>query len=95
MGKAKKVKPSKGETKLPKVGLADQIEEDKTVKSKNRNKIRIRNDADEEVKFAFYNSELLLKLFSIIAYLLCFLSLCSSWSLLLQKRFYHKPDSNR
>nr|XP_034187076.1 bystin [Osmia lignaria] len=48
MGKAKKVKPSKGETKLPKVGLADQIEEDKTVKSKNRNKIRIRNDADEE-----------------------------------------------
>ena len=48
MGKAKKVKPSKGETKLPKVRLADQIEEDKTVKSKNRNKIRIRNDADEE-----------------------------------------------
>ncbi|XP_029042012.2 bystin [Osmia bicornis bicornis] len=48
MGKAKKVKPSKGETKLPKVGLIDQIEEDKTVKSKNRNKIRIRNDADGE-----------------------------------------------
>lgn len=48
MGKAKKLKVSKGETKLPKVGLANQIEEEKTVKSKNRTKIRVRNDEDEK-----------------------------------------------
>lgn len=47
MGKAKKVKVS-GEKRPPKVGLADQIESDKTVKAKNRQKIRIRNDEDEE-----------------------------------------------
>ncbi|XP_076244398.1 bystin [Calliopsis andreniformis] len=48
MGKAKKVKVSKGETKQQKVPLADQIEDEKTVKSKNRHKIRTRHDEDEE-----------------------------------------------
>ncbi|KAK2580720.1 hypothetical protein KPH14_011348 [Odynerus spinipes] len=48
MGKAKKIKVSAGEKRQPKVGLADQIEGDKTVKAKNRQKIRIRNDDDEE-----------------------------------------------
>ncbi|CAK9813581.1 BYSL [Anthophora plagiata] len=49
MGKAKKVKVSKGETKhQTKVALADQIEEGETVKSKNRNKIRIRKDDDDK-----------------------------------------------
>lgn len=49
MGKAKKIKVSKGEKNAPKVGLADQIEDDKAVKMKNRKKVRIRNDQDEEV----------------------------------------------
>lgn len=48
MGKAKKIKVSKGETKQPKVALADQIEEEKSVKSKNRHKLRIRNDDDDK-----------------------------------------------
>lgn len=51
MGKAKKVKVSKGETKQQKVPLAEQIEDEKTLKSKNRNKIKIRTDEDEEVTF--------------------------------------------
>lgn len=50
MGKAKKIKVSKGEKNAPKVGLADQIEDDKAVKMKNRKKVRIRNDQDEEVR---------------------------------------------
>ncbi|XP_043463652.1 bystin [Leptopilina heterotoma] len=49
MGKAKKIKVSKGEKNVPKVGLADQMEDDKAVKMKNRKKVRIRNDEDEEV----------------------------------------------
>lgn len=53
MGKAKKIKVSKGDKNLPKVGLADQIEEDKTVKTKSRKKVRIRNDGDEEVRMKF------------------------------------------
>ncbi|XP_076289465.1 bystin [Lasioglossum baleicum] len=48
MGKAKKVKVSKGETKHTKLALGDQIEEEKTVKPKNRHKIRSRDDADEK-----------------------------------------------
>ncbi|XP_076762856.1 bystin [Xylocopa sonorina] len=48
MGKAKKIKVSKGESKQPKVGLADQIEREKTVKSKNRHKIRFRRDEDDK-----------------------------------------------
>ncbi|XP_001605626.2 bystin [Nasonia vitripennis] len=48
MGKAKKVKVSKGETSLPKVGLAEQIEEGQFAKPKNRQKLRFRNDDDEE-----------------------------------------------
>ncbi|XP_020296825.1 bystin [Pseudomyrmex gracilis] len=46
MGKAKKTKVSKGETKI---GLAEQIESDKTVKPKNRQKIRFRADEEEYV----------------------------------------------
>ncbi|XP_003700691.1 bystin [Megachile rotundata] len=60
MGKAKKLKVSKGETKPPKVGLANQIEEEKTVKSKNKHKIRIRNDEDEK----FVDSSLTKKILS-------------------------------
>ena len=48
MGKAKRVKVSKGETKQQKVPLAEQIEDEKTLKSKSRNKIKIRTDEDEE-----------------------------------------------
>lgn len=55
MGKAKKLKVSKHEIKQSKVSLLDQIEEERAVKSKNRNKTRIRNDEDEEVTFIFYN----------------------------------------
>ncbi|XP_076636785.1 bystin [Colletes latitarsis] len=60
MGKAKKLKVSKRETKQSKVALLDQIEEEKVVKSKNRNKTRIRNDGDEE----FVDSSLSKKILS-------------------------------
>ncbi|KYN43342.1 Bystin [Trachymyrmex septentrionalis] len=49
MGKAKKVKVSKGDTKEPKIGLADQIEFEKGVKVKNRQKIRRRADEEEYI----------------------------------------------
>ncbi|EGI61325.1 Bystin [Acromyrmex echinatior] len=49
MGKAKKVKVSKGETKEPKIGLAEQIELEKGVKVKNRQKIRRRADEEEYI----------------------------------------------
>lgn len=49
MGKAKRIKVSAGEKRKTKVGLADQIEADKSVTAKNRQKIRNRNDDDEEV----------------------------------------------
>lgn len=58
MGKAKKIKVSKGEAK---VGLADQIEHEKTVKSKNRQKSRLRANEVEEVSrfyFCLYYSKL-------------------------------------
>ncbi|EFN89984.1 bystin [Harpegnathos saltator] len=45
MGKAKKVKVSKGGTKI---SLADEIELEKTIKSKSRQKIRHRTEEDEE-----------------------------------------------
>ncbi|XP_035731899.1 bystin-like [Vespa mandarinia] len=48
MGKAKKIKVSAGEKRKTKVGLADQIEAEKSVTAKNRQKIRHRNDDDEE-----------------------------------------------
>ncbi|KAL6263728.1 hypothetical protein P5V15_003814 [Pogonomyrmex californicus] len=48
MGKAKKIKVSKGEIKEPKIGLAEQIEREKAVKVKNRQKFRRRADDDEE-----------------------------------------------
>lgn len=48
MGKAKKVKVSKGETKHPKIALGDQIEEEKTVKPKNRHKIRSQDESDSK-----------------------------------------------
>ncbi|XP_053987546.1 bystin [Hylaeus volcanicus] len=60
MGKAKKLKVSKGETKQSKVTLLDQIEDEKTVKSRNRNKTRVRNDEDEE----FVDSSLSKKILS-------------------------------
>lgn len=60
MGKAKKVKVSKGETKQPKLALADQIEDDKIAKSKNRHKIRFRSDEDDE----FVHSSLTKKILS-------------------------------
>ncbi|GLV41446.1 by S6 [Carabus blaptoides fortunei] len=44
MGKAKKLKVSQN----PKVALDKQIEESETVKSKNRNKIRFRQDEDDK-----------------------------------------------
>ncbi|XP_031825525.1 bystin [Nomia melanderi] len=59
MGKSKKLKVSKGETKHPKVGLADQIEEEKTAKLKNRNKIRIRNDEDEKFVAPYLTKKIL------------------------------------
>lgn len=49
MGKAKKIKVSKSETKEPKIGLADQIELEKAVKVKNRQKVRRRADEEEYV----------------------------------------------
>lgn len=49
MGKAKKVKVSKGGTKEPKIGLAEQIEFDKTVKPTVRQKVRHRADEEEYV----------------------------------------------
>lgn len=54
MGKAKKIKVSKGETKEPKIGLAEQIEREKAVKFKNRQKVRRRADDEEEVGFRIY-----------------------------------------
>lgn len=53
MGKAKKIKVSKGETKEQKIGLAEQIELEKAVKSKNRQKARRRADDTEEVSTHF------------------------------------------
>ncbi|KAL0115605.1 hypothetical protein PUN28_010842 [Cardiocondyla obscurior] len=50
MGKAKKTKVSKGETKEPKIGLAEQIELEKTVKLKNRQKTRRRAEEEEYVE---------------------------------------------
>lgn len=47
MGKAKKIKPSRRAG--AKVALGDDIESSKYAKSKNRNKIRLRKDEDEEV----------------------------------------------
>lgn len=49
MGKAKKVKISKGD-KPEKVGLGDQIEGETLAKAKNRQKVRFRQDEDEEVR---------------------------------------------
>ncbi|XP_006621279.1 bystin [Apis dorsata] len=48
MGKAKKIKVSKSEIKQPKIALGDQIEEEKNIKSKKRQKIKIRNEDDDE-----------------------------------------------
>ncbi|XP_008555506.1 bystin [Microplitis demolitor] len=48
MGKAKKVRVSKGDNIPKKVPLADQIEGDGIVKSKQRNKLRYRASDDEE-----------------------------------------------
>lgn len=48
MGKAKKLKVSQ---QGPKMALDKQIEESETVKAKNRNKIRFRQDEDDKVIF--------------------------------------------
>lgn len=53
MGKAKKIKVSKSETKEAKINLADQIELEKAVKVKNRQKVRRRAD-EEEVSLRIY-----------------------------------------
>lgn len=53
MGKAKKIKISQRDAQTSKVGLAEQIEGEKVVKSKNRNKTRNRKDEDEEVSEYF------------------------------------------
>lgn len=53
MGKAKKVKVSKGE---PKISLIDQIEQEKTVKPKNRQKVRYHAEEREEVSFHIFRS---------------------------------------
>lgn len=50
MGKAKKIKVSKGESRPGKIGLAEQIEGEKVVKAKLQKKVRHRNDDDEEVR---------------------------------------------
>ncbi|XP_015126766.1 bystin [Diachasma alloeum] len=47
MGKAKKIKVTKGD-RSEKIPLGDQIEGEKSVKMKNRQKIRFRRDEDEE-----------------------------------------------
>lgn len=52
MGKAKKIKVSQ-ESRPMKIGLAEQIEEGRLAKSKDRKKIRLRNDEDEEVRNDF------------------------------------------
>ena len=46
MGKAKRLKPSQMGTKVP---LDQDIEDTKFAKSKNRNKIRLRQDEEEQV----------------------------------------------
>ncbi|XP_058803559.1 bystin [Phymastichus coffea] len=48
MGKTKKVKLSKVERSLSKIGLAEQMEEDKMVKMKNRNKSRYQKEENED-----------------------------------------------
>ncbi|KAK0179739.1 hypothetical protein PV327_005461 [Microctonus hyperodae] len=48
MGKAKKIKVSKGQSRPEKVGLAEQIEGEKVVKPKLQKKVRLRDDDDEE-----------------------------------------------
>jgi len=54
MGKAKKIKVSKGGTKEPKISLTEQIEIDKAVKPTVRQKIRHRANDEEEVSFHIY-----------------------------------------
>lgn len=58
MGKSKKIvrksKVSKGRTEEQRVGLADQIELEKAVKLKNRQKVRRRADDEEEVSLRIY-----------------------------------------
>ena len=46
MGKAKRLKPSQMGTKVP---LDQDIEDTKFAKAKNRNKIRLRQDEEEQV----------------------------------------------
>lgn len=50
MGKAKKMKPSQKQAKVP---LDKEIEDAKFAKSKNRIKVRTRKDEDEQVKENF------------------------------------------
>lgn len=53
MGKAKKLKVSRGDKMAPKVGLADAIEQEGIARMKDSKKIRFRNDAEEEVRLFF------------------------------------------
>lgn len=59
MGKAKKVKASKGETNQPKLGLAEQIELEKAVRPKSRQKLRLRADEEEEVCIVLFEHVIL------------------------------------
>lgn len=65
MGKAKKIKVSKSEIKQPKIALGDQIEEEKNIKSKKRQKIKIRNEDDDKVKFIIFLFHKIFKNFNV------------------------------
>lgn len=56
MGKTKKLKPSQITKKVP---LEQDIEDAKFAKSKNRNKVRLRKDDDEQVR-SIYSHKLLI-----------------------------------
>ncbi|KAI4484931.1 hypothetical protein M0802_012939 [Mischocyttarus mexicanus] len=60
MGKARKIKVSAGEKKS-KVGLAEQIQGEKIVVAKNRQKIRNRNEDDEEYVDSTLTKKILLQ----------------------------------
>lgn len=83
MGKAKKIKPSRRAG--AKVALGDDIESSKYAKSKNRNKIRLRKDEDEEVSWI----GLLISLYSI------FILFFSMLIRIYQGRFSQQLENNK
>lgn len=54
MGKVKKMKPSQAAARTT---LEQDIESAKFVKPKNRNKVRLRKDEDEQVSFVFLKNK--------------------------------------